>query len=144
MARLVHQLIGIATALALVVSSAGWSMASVRAGLDGPAMHHSAVAGGDAGHHHAVAGAHASHDNHAVDPTKAGLCDPAPSDCGSAVPADEDASSCCAMACHVAVPTSSLGIAVVRHPTRLALALPAHGLPWNRETRLERPPRRVA
>src|SRR5215207_4646178 len=111
MARFLHQLLGIITALALVVSSAGWSMASVQARLDGPAMHHHAGGNQDSdgggsrasADDHGVPNDDVGHDHHGTKAADAGFCSPTGSDCGSVVPSDGDASSCCAMACHVAV-----------------------------------------
>jgi hypothetical protein len=158
MARLLHQLLGIITALALVVSSAGWSMASVQARLDGPAMHHHAGGNQDAGvnqepdgggsrasaRDHGVPNDAVGHGHHRTKAADAGLCSPTGSDCGSAVPSDGDASSCCAMACHVAVPTGWATVSIVRLARRVRVALATYDVARDRQTRLERPPRRLA
>jgi hypothetical protein len=148
MARFLHQLLGIITALALVVSSAGWSMASVQARLDAPAMHHHAggndasqVENGASAHDHGVPNDDVGHDHHGTTTADAGLCLSAGSDC---VPSDEDASSCCAMACHVAVPTAWITGPAVPQARRVTVALATYDVPRDRQTRLERPPRRLA
>jgi hypothetical protein len=152
MARLLNQLLGIITAVALVVSSAGWSMASVQARLDGPAMHHhgggnQAPHGGESqasAHDHGVSNDDVGHDHHGTKTADVSLCSPIGSPCGSAVPSDEDSSSCCAMACHVAVPTAWATVSVVRLARRVTIALATYDVPRDRQTRLERPPRRRA
>src|SRR5215210_3217717 len=93
MVRGLHHLIAIVTALALVVSSAGWSVASVRASFSNPAHQH----GVTTGEH----GAHAHHGFRGDATAKACHEDGTP--CGKAELPDEGA-TCCAMAWHVAVP----------------------------------------
>jgi hypothetical protein len=139
MARIVHQFIALATALALVVSSAGWSMASVTGSLAAPApsMHHHAGMQKASEHAHGHARGD-DHDHHGLKAAHDATCASLTLECGQSA-ADE--ASCCAMACHVAVPAGWFGGLIMRLPKREPVVTPAYVIPRSPLFPLERPPR---
>ena len=139
MARIVHQLIALATALALVVSSAGWSMASVTGSLGAPApsMHHHAGMQEASPHEHGHPPGE-GHGHHGLKAAHGATCASSTLECEQSA-ADE--ASCCAMACHVAVPAGWSAGLIVRLPKREPAVTTAYVVPRSPQFRLERPPR---
>lgn len=116
---------------ALVLSSAGWSLAGVQGVAAGP--------------HHGVGSQQEAHDGHAEHHGKAmsaglGDCEQEATDC-AADPSSPASATCCAMACHQVISATVDMLqprVVLRAPSLRPLeAAAAHSEP----SRLDRPPR---
>jgi hypothetical protein len=130
MIRSLHHLIVIVTALALVVTSAGWSVASAEASFN-KAAHQFEAQGSDAPYDHHGVKSEAGPDQFVSDETT----------CGKAAAPEEG--GCCAMACHVAVETKAYSILGVGLPRSFKTSIRADDVATELLTCLERPPRRV-
>lgn len=131
MSRRARPLVILLSVLALVLSSAGWSVAGVQgAGVGG---HHGA------GSEHEAHDGHAGHHGNAVQAAP-GDCEPEHEDCASEPPSSA-ATTCCAMACHQVIGATVLALqprTVLRAPTLPPQkAAAVHSEP----SRLDRPPR---
>jgi hypothetical protein len=133
MVRGLHRVIAIVTALALWVSSAGWSVASVQVGFPNAMHQHGATKG--------KPGGHAPHKG-AKSTLAVDACHDGPS--YGHVHAPNEGASCCAMACDVAVALGEYFVPVVDPPSRLKRPLVEDDVPTELLTRLDRPPRRMA
>lgn len=115
------------------VASTGWSIA-------GAAM----AAGGSKGHHAPVTPDHpgGGHEHGDDDVAQHPVClESNSSDCGAGHDHDDVASSCCAMACHTAIPAHGYSMTVIETARAIDPVLLEIGVKEASGTRFERPPR---
>jgi len=134
MIRVLRPFLCVCIAIVFAISSVGWSVASARVTAESGAVgHHAAAVGAkvDVDHHH---NPHALSDDLAQ-------CNGAGAPCSGEQPQDETSTSCCAMACHIAMQACGpefIYRAVISDIDRSILAA---GLRSTIAARLDRPPR---
>ena len=138
MLRALRNLVLLAAAIVFTASGVGWGYANASTVLgSGDTAHHRAMAEAQGGHRHEAQQASDGHHHasEAADP----CTDKAA--CGDGHAHIGDASSCCAAACHMAIPTAFLA------PSVTLLALGTQALPPDTDgfqasmMRLDRPPK---
>ncbi|OCC04611.1 hypothetical protein BA190_13005 [Labrys sp. WJW] len=129
MIRNVRPVLCLLLALLFAVTSVGWAMASTR------------MAGDQAMSHHA--GKNADAPDHGGDVALEGMsCHQAPP-CGGETHEGEAASTCCALACHVAMETGVSSLNARTFIIAIRRTIVAPGLPMSMLSLLDRPPRQV-
>lgn len=128
MIRLLRPFLCLMLALVFAVTSVGWAVASARMAGEPTMSHHAAGMKADMPHHGEEASA-------------AGMAchDPAP--CGSENHQGEAASTCCALACHVAVETRVPLLNARTFTVTIKRTLPEPGSQMAMLSLLDRPPR---
>lgn len=138
MLRALRQFLLLATAIVFAVSGIGLSYANASAVIGGgDTSHHRMTAEAQNGHRHE--GQQGAPDHHHVSKMVAPCTDT--SACGEGHAHLGDASSCCAMACHMALPTSSHSPSVMLAVLGKQALPPDTGGVRTLAVRLDRPPK---
>lgn len=117
-------------ALLFAVTTVGWAMASARMAGEPVMSHH-------------VAGKKADAPDRGDEAAMEGMSCHQQAPCGGETHEGEAASTCCALACHVAVETCTPLLNTRTFVTAIKRAITAPGLPMSMLSLLDRPPRQV-